>query len=224
MKKILLVMTIIISLLFFPTGASAGTNEAFLLSSINAQREARGLSTLTVNDEMTHLAVEWSKVMAEKKTIFHSDLVTGVTQNWVKLGENVGRGSSAASVASAFIASPLHLENIIDPEFNNVGVGITEADGTLYIVQRFMDANPQIVPKPIPVPTIVVVPPTTIATLPPTPSTTPVIPSTTTTEPVVADLPKVASPVNNGSIMKRMRQLLLKYARIIRAKLFPFSL
>ena len=54
------------------------------------------------------------------------------------LGENVGHGPSVAAIEQAFMNSPGHRANILNPEFNWAGTGVSvAADGTVYLVQVF---------------------------------------------------------------------------------------
>jgi hypothetical protein len=196
--KIITIMLLVISYLgFYSSSASAGIDESILINSVNTQRVVRGLPELTINDELTDLSLQWSKVLATNGALSHSDLVTGVTQTWKKLGENVGSGSSASMVAAALVTSPTHFANMIDPDFTMIGVGVTVSDNVIYVVQKFIQPSEQIVVKPVPTTTTTAVP-TTSTTLPVTipPSTTTIIlpPSPTTTNPVTTTLPPTIVP------------------------------
>ena len=55
-------------------------------------------------------------VCGEDRYICHASPISeGMTQDWAKLGENVGTGPDVGSVMDAFIASPGHYANIVDP-------------------------------------------------------------------------------------------------------------
>jgi uncharacterized protein YkwD len=54
------------------------------------------------------------------------------------LGENVGSGPSVEAIQAAFMNSPGHRANILNPEFNWAGAGVAVAgNGTVYVVQVF---------------------------------------------------------------------------------------
>ncbi len=57
-------------------------------------------------------------------------------QPWTKLGENVGTGPSNDPIWNAFVNSAHHYANIVDPDFNRVGVGVA------YVVQRHAVDHP----------------------------------------------------------------------------------
>lgn len=210
MKKILAVLLLVISFLSFSFPSSASTEENVFYDSINEQRSLKGLDSLTINQELATLAVQWSQQMAASGRISHSDLVTGAPENWKKLGENVGMGGSASSIANAFIASPSHLQNILEPSFNTIGVGITNSNGILFVTQKFMQTTTEVVSKPVPT-----VPPIIPSTIPPTTTTPPV----TTTEPITIEptSPKVVSPIDNGSLIKKLKQSFRKLLIWIRS-------
>jgi uncharacterized protein YkwD len=160
---------------------SPGAAEADFIARINQLRSARGLGALSVDPELTTQARQWAATMAGAGRIYHSsDLSGGISANWQKLGENVGVGGDVGSLFQAFVNSPTHYENLVDPAYTRVGVGVVLAGDRLYTAHRFMALAPTPPPPP---PTV---PPTTAAptTAPPTtaPPTTAPPPTTTTTE------------------------------------------
>jgi uncharacterized protein YkwD len=61
---------------------------------------------------------------------------------WTKWGENVGAGPSVRPVEAAFMTSEHHRENILDPSYEAVGVGVAKAtDGRVYVTQVFARAS-----------------------------------------------------------------------------------
>lgn len=146
-----------------PAGASA-SDEASFVAQVNAARAAKGLSALTVDSQLVSLARGWSNKMnagvcGEGNNICHaSPISAGVTHTWAKLGENVGTGPDVNSVMDAFIASPGHYANIIDPEFTHIGIGVVWDGARLYVTQRFMSLQ-----QAQPAPTTTAPPATTAA-------------------------------------------------------------
>ena len=68
----------------------------------------------------------------------------------------MGVGYDVNGLMAAFVKSPAHYENIVDPEFNYVGVGVSYgADGRLYTTHDFMGldtSNPNPPPATAPAP------------------------------------------------------------------------
>ena len=122
-----------------PAAAASGDVGDYL-GRINATRSAAGVAPLVLDSELSGLAQAWAQQLADWQRLQHaSDLSVGVTQPWKKLGENVGRGGSTASIYPAFVASPTHYANIVDPTFTRVGIGVVYgSDGKQYTVQRYL--------------------------------------------------------------------------------------
>lgn len=139
MRKLLVFVLFVVLFLGAPP-ASAGvkSDEADFVSRINTLRASQGLARLRVNANLTNKARKWAGRMAARRRIWHSDLADGVTANWHKLGENVGRGGSVAALHAAFVNSPRHYANLVDPAFRYVGVGVVTVDGTSFVSEVFM--------------------------------------------------------------------------------------
>ncbi|MEZ5256830.1 MAG: CAP domain-containing protein [Ilumatobacteraceae bacterium] len=77
--------------------------------------------------------------MAQNGTIFHSaDLSDGVSPGWTAIGENVAAAGSIEAAQRALEQSPDHYENLVNPDFKELGVGVTVRNGTVYLVQIFV--------------------------------------------------------------------------------------
>lgn len=167
-----------------------GTAEAEFVALINQLRASRGLGALTVDVELTAQARSWAGTMAAQGRIFHAgDLSVGISSNWQKLGENVGVGGTVGPLFQAFVDSPPHLANLVDPGYTRVGVGVVTSGDRIFTTHRFMSVAaaappppaataPQPAAPPAPPPTAA---PTTAALITVAPTTVPAPPSTTTT-------------------------------------------
>jgi uncharacterized protein YkwD len=114
--------------------------ESAFVAKINDLRASKGVQPLQLDLPLTAAARNWSAKMAEKGTIFHQpDLSVMGRPGWTLLGENVGMGGDVDSLFRAFVESPHHYENLVNPAFNRIGVGVVVgADGTLYTAHEFM--------------------------------------------------------------------------------------
>ena len=175
--------------------ADPSTDAAFV-AAINSVRAANGVGGLAANGNLTDVARDWSIQMATAGQISHrDDLHAGVTASWSAMGENVGQGGNVTDLMGAFTASPHHLANMIDPQFNSVGVGSAVSGGTLYTTQIFMAARtagqPVVAGATAEAPT----PPETVAPAPaPAPKKAPA-PRTTTPPTTVPPPPPTTVPV-----------------------------
>src|SRR4051812_40725908 len=110
--------------------ADAGGDEAAFISDTNAARAAAGVAPLAVDSRLTAIARSWAATMAAGGRIWHNpDLASQAPSNWRVLGENVGVGGTEPAVQQAFINSPHHYTNIVDPRFTTVGIGVTYTSG-----------------------------------------------------------------------------------------------
>lgn len=127
-----------------PVQAAPDLENGFVVA-INEARSEEGLGLLLVDDGLTDAAREWTGDMVDDDELAHAvDITLGVPPGWTKAGENVGRGDSVAGLMDAFIASPGHRRNLLDPEFNRIGVGsMVNPAGVLYTTHRFAMAPPQ---------------------------------------------------------------------------------
>jgi hypothetical protein len=160
--------------------ASAGDTVADLTAMTNADRVAAGLRSLATAGDLQSLAQSRANDMARSGKLAHTTNLGSKVSNWKRLGENVGRGPNLRDIETAFMASPSHRENILDPDFSQLGVGVTW-DGKEYFYVAVVFRQPQTATasaSPAPTTTRPATPPTTrAAATPPKPK-----PSTTTTQ------------------------------------------
>ncbi|MGH9197610.1 MAG: CAP domain-containing protein, partial [Acidimicrobiia bacterium] len=155
--------------------ASALTaEESCFTSKINGARSAAGKPALVTNNDLVAVARRHSQRMANSGSIYHNSNLAGeAPSGWRSLGENVGVGPSCDAIHNAFMNSASHKANILDSDFNQVGVGVViTGDGTIYVTEVFME-------KPISSPT-------TTTTTEPKPQTT----STPKPKPAATSSPK----------------------------------
>lgn len=122
-----------------PAAADAGA-EADFAARINGARSGRGLAALASDGELTAIARRWSQRMANENRLSHNpNLAKEVTQDWEKLAENVGVGSSVAEIHDAFMNSPSHRANILDGGLTHLGVGVVvDERGQIWVTEVFM--------------------------------------------------------------------------------------
>jgi hypothetical protein len=83
--------------------------------------------------------------MAQQNTISHqfpgeldfSGRLHQVGAHFSAAAENVAEGPTAEEIHNAWMKSPGHRENLLDPEMNSVGIAVVERIGTLFAVQDF---------------------------------------------------------------------------------------
>ncbi len=165
-----------------PPASATADEEAQFVAALNQVRAGVGLPALAVNTQLVGLARQHTQVMADAGHIFHANPISaGFTGPWAKLGENVGVGGSVPVLVDAFVASPGHYANIVDPAFTEIGVGVVWSGNAMYTTHRFLQ---------LPATPTVTVPATTAP-----PTTAPPITSPPTTAPPVTAPPTTAPPI-----------------------------
>jgi hypothetical protein len=123
---------------------SQAADEGQFLNLANGERASQGAQDLAVDSGLTDIARWWAARMAGASDIFHNyNLPNEVQDNWYKLGENVGMGGTVETLHRAFVKSPSHYQNLIDPAYAYVGIGVAyDSNGKLFVVFDFMDLQP----------------------------------------------------------------------------------
>ncbi|GAC1590779.1 MAG: hypothetical protein NVS3B21_08650 [Acidimicrobiales bacterium] len=110
------------------------------ISRTNALRASKGLPALVSDGRLTSIAQRWAAHMAATGTLSHNgDLQNELPSDWIKYGENVGDGPSVDSIHQAFVNSPHHYANLVDPDFRSIGVAVViDGRNLLWVVEDFM--------------------------------------------------------------------------------------
>jgi uncharacterized protein YkwD len=100
-----------------------------VLCLVNEQRGAHGLPPLHASARLTRSAQSWSNEMVTRDTFGHgSDFAARISDagyHWAAAGENIATGfSTAGAVMTAWMADAGHCQNILNPSFRDLGVGI----------------------------------------------------------------------------------------------------
>jgi len=127
--------------------ATATYDPIEMLCLVNQQRVQNGAPPLGLNNDLTNAAIYHSQDQANMHTMTHSDsqgrslgqriTASGYTQ-WLSVGENVAYGyPSESACMTAWMNSPGHRANILNPEFTHFGSAVRSSDGTPYYTQDF---------------------------------------------------------------------------------------
>lgn len=130
----------VITLLGTATALASPADEQAFVDMINDERRAAGAGPLTVLPVLVDGARQHAARMAAEGRIFHNPNLGDITDGWRMMGENVGRGGNIQTLHQAFMDSPGHRANILNPAYDAVGVGVVWQDGIPYVVEVFMDS------------------------------------------------------------------------------------
>jgi hypothetical protein len=176
-----------------------GADEACFVQQTNATRAAKGLSVLPVSGPLAGQARGHTQAMASSNSLYHSsgDQYPG---GWLGLGENVGVGPTCDDIEQAFLASPHHYENIVDPKWTSIGVGVVpSSDGngiwvTVGFEQWQATTTPPAATPPAPAPARTTAPPPATTATPRAPARTAPAPARTTAVPAPSRTTAPATP------------------------------
>lgn len=124
------------------------TMENQVIKLVNQARVNAGLQPFTANWELSRVARYKSQDMANKGYFNHTSPTYGspftMMQNFgikfTAAGENIAMGQrTAQEVMNSWMNSPGHRSNILNPSFNQIGVGLAKnSNGTCYWTQQFI--------------------------------------------------------------------------------------
>lgn len=104
----------------------------------NAQRASQGLTPLTFSPELSQAATAKGNDMFQKQYWAHTSpegttpwvFIRGAGYNYQVAGENLARDfEDTSTMVSAWMASPTHKANIMNPRYQEIGIAVI--DGTL---------------------------------------------------------------------------------------------
>jgi hypothetical protein len=116
---------------------------------VNRERQSRGLAALASDERLHHAARLHSQRMAAAHEISHQ--FAGEPELQLRLraarsdtnGENVAVAGDAERAHTALMHSPHHRENILDREFNSVGIGVVRTWQGVFVTQDFARVLPE---------------------------------------------------------------------------------
>lgn len=122
---------------------------AQVVTLVNAERAKQGAGPLQANDNLMRSAQDYSVILGQGTCFEHTcapvpELRNRVTNagygGFSRIGENIAAGDQTAeAVVASWMTSPGHRANILNPEFKEIGVGVTRSQGEfgIYWVQVF---------------------------------------------------------------------------------------
>jgi hypothetical protein len=135
-----------------PASAEPAANESQFLVLLNQLRAEKGLGPLAPDAQLQTIARQWSAKMAQDGALSHNPNLPNQVTDWRMIGENVGVGSNALQIHNAFVASPHHYENMVEPVFNFVGIGVVETGTQIWVTVDFKQSKTTVAPPPAPKP------------------------------------------------------------------------
>lgn len=130
-----------------PAHLPSGDLGTALLSMVNRARESEGSPALLRAADLDAIAQKHAEVMLKAKRVAHdagdglpTARVEAAGLSVLAAGENVAHALDLARAHRALWASPAHRENLLQPRFDRVGIGIAfDPDGSLWVCELFAD-------------------------------------------------------------------------------------
>jgi uncharacterized protein YkwD len=121
-----------------------------VVSFINEIRLENGLKELKLNGKLTEAAFNKAMDMVKNDYFSHispkskkswKDFILESNYKYKSIGENLARGfTSNQYMVEKWMDSPAHKRNILDPEFEEIGIGYhKDSNGIVYFVMTFGD-------------------------------------------------------------------------------------
>ena len=119
--------------------------EQYLFAWANAERAQRGVAPLRWEVALYYAAVGHAGQMATRGNISHqyqgepdvAERARAAGAKFSVISENVAEASTAVRIHDAWMNSPGHRENLLDPRVDAVGISVVRRNGQLYAVQDF---------------------------------------------------------------------------------------
>ena len=119
--------------------------ERVLFDSANRERVARHLSALQWDENLARAAHDHAVLMARIRVISHqypgepslSSRLVRAGVHFSIIAENVGDAANAPELHGAWMKSPGHRANLLEPKLNAVGIAVAENAGLIYAVEDF---------------------------------------------------------------------------------------
>ena len=114
---------------------------------LNADRQNAGLEPLKVNLQLSKLAADFAVDMNRRKFFAHVDpdgkdpfeRMAAIGIDFPNAGENIALSPDVETAHKMLMDSPLHRENILNPKFTEIGIGVRpDSRGGIYLVQEFI--------------------------------------------------------------------------------------
>lgn len=131
-------------------GITANISDQELLNLTNQKRAEHGLKPLALNKQLGSAAAEKAKYMFEKDFWAHFGpdgttpwfFIKKAGYEYLYAGENLARGyTTAPEVVDAWMASPTHRDNILSPNYSEIGFAVSSGkltgSETVLVVEMF---------------------------------------------------------------------------------------
>lgn len=129
------------------SGQNVTADQKLAFDLLNADRAKNGLSPLKLNSQLTSLAGNYAQDMINRNYFAHNnpegqtpfDRMKNAGISYTYAGENIAINNNVTAAETAFMNSSGHRANILNTNYNEVGIGVRyNSNGSAYVVQEFI--------------------------------------------------------------------------------------
>jgi len=143
--------------LIFVAGAPAQSTLQFdaeaeqqVLSALNQSRAEAGVPALKLDDKLQDAARTHTRLLVQHGALSHqfpgepplNQRLRTAGVFFTAAAENAGRNSEADDVNSMFLRSPGHRQNMLNADYNAVGIGVVHRGGDYWVTEDFAALSP----------------------------------------------------------------------------------
>ena len=116
-----------------------------IVTLINKERTDRGMAPVRIDHLLTNAARQHTQLMIEKHELSHKlseepvlrERIADTGLAFSVAGENVAYDANARNAHIAFMHSPGHRANILNPTFSHVGIGVMHSGNVIWVTEDF---------------------------------------------------------------------------------------
>ncbi len=121
--------------------------EQYLLAMANRERSQRGIQPLVWDGHLAAAALQHAQRMAQEGSISHKfpgepdmqSRAAAASARFSRIAENVAMASTPQILHAAWMNSPGHRANLLEPHENAVGIAVVASSGQLFAVEDFSE-------------------------------------------------------------------------------------
>lgn len=129
-----------------PAGSPMLPPEKRVFDDLNQERAKNGLPILEWNEQVAAAARTHARLLLENARLSHqfpgeatlAERLGATGTRFTVAAENVARTEYIEDVHLALMGSPGHRANMLNPNYNAVGIGVAEHEGKIYVTQDFI--------------------------------------------------------------------------------------
>ena len=123
-----------------------------LLKMVNQERTDRGVPPLAWSDELARSAAAHGELVAAHHSLEHHfpgepglmERIAAAGAHFNAVAENLAYAESAQEIHSGLMGSPGHRRNLLNPDYDAVGIAVLQVGDRLYAVQNFAHLTPKV--------------------------------------------------------------------------------